>query len=205
MSFEAPLKCFEAVQELIKFAGDDPLREGLIGTPKRVLKAYGELFSGYEWTDADIEEMLTTFDGEKHDEMVILKEIEFASTCEHHMLPFLGVAHVAYIPNDRIVGISKLARLVEVYSRRLQIQERICQQVTTALMEHLKPKGAACVLEAKHLCISCRGVGKQHSMMVTSSMEGCFGYGKGAEDPNDTGWNVMVMNTRQEFLRLIGK
>lgn len=178
------------LRDLIEYIGDDPNREGLTKTPKRVLKSYEHLFSGYGWNDVAICQMLTTFDGEDYDEMVILKEVEFCSTCEHHLLPFLGVAHIAYIPDHRVVGISKLARLVEVYSRRLQIQERICSQVTKALMTHLKPKGAACILEAKHLCISCRGVQKQNSVMVTSAMEGAF-----RED----------INTRQEFLRLIGK
>jgi GTP cyclohydrolase IA len=182
---------YGVVTEWIKAIGDNPQRPGLVSTPRRVQASWSELYMGYDYDDDNISHMLTIFDGEPCDELVLLREIEFYSTCEHHLLPFVGVAHIGYIPDDqRVVGISKLARLLEIYSRRLQIQERICRQVTTALMTHLKPKGAACILEAKHLCISCRGVQKQNSVMVTSSMEGVFRDGT---------------NARQELLRLIGK
>ena len=165
------------------------LREGLRDTPRRFLKAWhDELCSGYDYSEDDIAKMLTQFDGEGYDQLVLLKAIEYSSLCEHHMLPFLGVAHIAYIPDQKVVGISKLARVLEVYSRRLQIQERICQQVTAALEKHLQPKGAACILSAKHLCISCRGISKQHSTMVTSSLTGEF---------------KTDLNARNELLRLI--
>jgi GTP cyclohydrolase I len=145
-------------------------------TPRRVLKAWhDELCSGYDFTEDNIESMLTQFDTpEQYDEIVILKNIEFFSLCSHHLLPFFGTAHIAYLPDKKVVGISKLARLLEVYSRRLQMQERLTSQITTALMKHLNPRGAACVIKAKHLCCSSRGVNKQSSEMVTSSMLGVF-------------------------------
>ena len=138
------------ISQQIKIIGDDPLREGLIETPRRVLKAYGEIFAGYKQSPADV---FTTFESDGYDEIVLLKDFEFYSTCEHHILPFFGKAHVAYIPNGRIVGISKLARLFDIYAKRLQIQERIGEQVTDALMNYLNPKGAACIIEATHLCM----------------------------------------------------
>lgn len=156
------------IRRLIEFIGDDPNREGLRETPRRVIRAYQELFSGYE---ADVSNVITTFE-DSCDDMVLVKDIEFYSMCEHHMLPFFGRAHVAYIPDGRVIGVSKLIRLVEIFSRRLQIQERLCREVTGALREYLKPKGAACVLEAIHLCMTSRGVQKQHSKMVTSSVVG---------------------------------
>ena len=159
------------VRRLIEYLGDDPNREGLLETPGRVVRSYGELFSGY---DKKPEDVIKTFADGSCDEMVIARNIEFVSTCEHHMLPFFGRAHIAYIPNGRVIGISKLVRLLEIFSRRLQIQERLCQQVTTALDEHLKPKGSACILEAKHLCMVSRGVEKQHSEMITTSLTGVF-------------------------------
>jgi GTP cyclohydrolase I len=136
-----------------------------------VLNSYQEIYSGYQ---QDPKSILKCFEDDTCDEMVILTGVEFISMCEHHMLPFVGNAHIAYIPNGKVLGISKLARLLEIYSRRLQIQERICQQITKALMDHLHPLGAACVLEAKHLCMTCRGVNKQQSVMITSSLEGVF-------------------------------
>jgi GTP cyclohydrolase I len=151
--------------------GEDPSREGLLDTPRRVVKSWKELFAGYSQNPADV---LTVFEAEGADQIVILKNIELYSMCEHHMLPFFGIAHVAYLPNEKVIGISKLARLVDIYARRLQIQERIGEQVTTALMEHLKPKAAACIIEAAHMCMRMRGVGKQESIMVTSSMKGAF-------------------------------
>lgn len=177
----------EAVKTILQRIGEDPGREGLRETPQRVVRAFGELYSGYS---QDPHSILKCFTDGACNEMVILRNCEFYSTCEHHMLPFFGRAHIGYIPNGRVVGVSKLARLLEVFSRRLQIQERLCQQVTAALMEDLAPKGCGCVLEAQHLCMTCRGVGKQDSIMVTSSMQGSF---------MDQG------RTRSEFLRAIGK
>lgn len=161
----------DAVRRLIEFIGDDPNREGLVETPDRVVRSYSELFGGYH---TNPEEVLKIFEDDSCDEMVIVRDIEMYSTCEHHMLPFFGKAHIAYIPDGRVVGVSKLVRLFEVFSRRLQIQERLCEQVTKALDEYLKPKGSACVIEAKHLCMTGRGVNKQHSVMVTSSLTGAF-------------------------------
>lgn len=151
--------------------GEDSAREGLIDTPSRVIKSWKEIYSGYSKNPADI---LTVFEADGYDQIVLLKDIELYSTCEHHLLPFFGKAHVAYIPGDKVIGISKLARLVDIYARRLQIQERIGDQVTEALMKYLNPKGAACIIEAKHTCMMMRGVNKQNSTMVTSSMRGCF-------------------------------
>jgi GTP cyclohydrolase I len=161
----------DAIIRQLQFIGEDPTREGLRETPGRVVRAMGELFQGYKET---VDDVFKDFDGEQIGGMVYLKDVEFFSTCEHHMVPFNGVAHMAYIPNGRVIGASKLARLLDVYCRRLQIQERIGEQVTTALMEKLKPKGAACIIEGKHLCISSRGVRKQHSILGYSSMKGSF-------------------------------
>lgn len=173
---------------ILQYLGEDVTRDGLKDTPKRVLKSYKELFSGYSKNPKDI---FTTFKNDGYNSMVVLKDIEVYSFCEHHMLPFFGKAHVAYIPNaGKIVGISKLARLVDIFSKRLQVQERIGEQVTESLMEHLNPKGAACVIEAKHMCMCMRGVSKQNSIMVTSSVKGEF---------------MTDATVRQEFLGLIGK
>jgi len=162
----------EALALIIEAIGDNPEREGLEETPIRVIRSWMEIFSGYQ---EDPRAVLKTFDMPNgYDEIVYLRDIEFYSTCEHHMLPFYGKAHVAYIPKNKVIGISKLARLVDIFSRRLQIQERICDQVTEILMNDLGAIGAACIMEAKHLCISGRGVGKQHSIMGTSSMKGAF-------------------------------
>ena len=161
----------ENVRRLIEYIGDDPNREGLRETPDRVVRSYVELFGGYRRKPGDV---VKVFEDDSCDEMVAVRNVEFYSTCEHHMLPFFGKAHIAYIPNGRVIGVSKLVRLLEVFSRRLQIQERLCQQVTGALDEFLKPKGSACILEARHLCMTSRGVAKQGSMMVTSSLTGVF-------------------------------
>lgn len=161
----------DAVRKILDYIGEDVGREGLIDTPARVVRSYRELFSGYGQDPASL---LKTFEDGACDEMVLVKSISFCSTCEHHMLPFLGEAHIAYIPDKRIVGVSKLARLLEVYSRRLQVQERLTTQITEALDLHLKPLGSACVIEAQHLCMVCRGVQKQHSKMITSSLTGVF-------------------------------
>ena len=148
------------------------LREGLKNTPKRVVESWDEIYSGYNKNPKEI--LNATFNGEGYDGIVLLKDIEFYSTCEHHLLAFTGKAHVAYIPTDKIVGISKLARLVEVYAKILQNQERITTQVADALIDHLKPLGAAVIIEASHSCMGCRGVKKNHAIMTTSAMRGVF-------------------------------
>lgn len=175
----------ENIRRILQYIGEDPKREGLLETPDRVVRSYAELFAGYKQDPADV---FKTFDGDGYDEIVLLKDIEIHSMCEHHMLPFLGRAHVAYIPNGKVIGLSKLARLVDIFARRLQIQEKLTTQVTEALNQYLQPQGSACIIEAKHLCVSCRGVQKQHSSMVTSSMTGVFREGAAA---------------RQELLSLI--
>lgn len=161
---DIPLRMLEAI-------GEDPKREGLVETPARVVKSWKELFAGYSQNPKTI---IKSFEEDSSDEIVLLANIEFYSMCEHHMLPFFGKAHVAYLPQGKVVGISKLARLLDVFARRLQIQERLCQDVTKTLMEELSPMGAACVIEATHFCMVARGVGKQNSVMVTSSLEGVF-------------------------------
>jgi len=181
-------KVREALKEVLKYLGEDSKREGLRDTPDRMIKSWERIFGGY---NQDVEDMFTTFEEDDvipHNQIILLKDIEFYSTCEHHFLPFVGKAHVAYIPHKKVVGISKLARVVEVYSRRLQIQERIGNQVTKALMEHLEAKAAACIIESKHFCMTCRGVEKQNSVMVTSSLRGTF---------------LEKIESRQELLSLI--
>ena len=159
------------IRRIIEYIGDDSSREGLIETPRRVAKSYQHLFSGY---NQDPEHLFKIFEDGACDEMVVLRGIEFWSFCEHHMLPFFGRAHIAYIPNGKVIGVSKLARILECFSRRLQIQERLTEQITDALDKHLQPKGSACVLEAKHLCMVMRGVQKQQADMITSSLTGAF-------------------------------
>lgn len=159
------------IQDTLVYIGENQFREGLLDTPKRVVKMWDEIYKGYGQDPADV---LTTFDSGTYDQMVILKDAELYSMCEHHMLPFIGKIHIAYIPDKKVIGISKLARLADIFARRLQIQERIGEQVTMALMEHLQPKGAACVIEASHLCMRMRGVAKQNSIMITSSLKGEF-------------------------------
>lgn len=158
-----------AVRLLLEMMGEDPTREGLRDTPERVARAYMEMTSGYDTRPGDILE--TTFDV-SYDEMVILKDIHFISLCEHHMLPFTGEAHVGYMPGERVVGLSKMARLVHCFARRLQVQERMTQQVAEAMMTHLKPRGVAVIVQAHHSCMSCRGVKQESSKMVTSAMLG---------------------------------
>lgn len=167
-------KALNAVTEMLKYLGEDPNREGLKDTPKRIIKSWDRLFGGYQ---EDPEKIITVFEEDDvipYNQIILLKDIDFYSTCEHHFLPFFGRAHIAYIPADKVVGISKLARLLEVFSRRLQIQERIGNQVTQALMDVLDAKGSACIIEAQHFCMTSRGVEKQNSKMVTSSLRGCF-------------------------------
>lgn len=160
------------IESIIRLIGDDPTREGLIDTPKRVLKSYKDLFKGYKQNPLDV--LKTTFDGGAYSSMVICKDIEFYSTCEHHMIPFYGLAHVGYIPRERVVGLSKLARLVDIFARRLQIQEQMTDQIADSLQTALDPSGVMVVVKAKHMCMCARGVQKQSSWMVTSSIRGVF-------------------------------
>jgi GTP cyclohydrolase I len=178
-----------AVKTLIEWAGDDPAREGLKGTPARVTRAFEEYFSGY---DIDPVELLqrTFEETDGYDEMVVLRDIRFESHCEHHLAPIIGKAHVAYLPQKRVVGISKLARLVEVYAKRLQIQEKMTAQIANTLDEVLQPKGVAVVIEAAHQCMTTRGVHKPGVAMVTSRMLGAF---------------RTDASTRREFLAIIGQ
>lgn len=162
----------QAIRAIIRHIGDDPMAEHCKDTPKRVVKSWLELFGGYKKTAA--EALGTTFSADGYDQMVILKDIEMYSTCSHHMIPFFGKVHIAYIPGKRVVGLSKLARLVEVFARRLQVQERLTQQIADSMNKVLKPKGVMVVIEAKHLCMCARGIQKQNSSMVTSAIHGLF-------------------------------
>ena len=177
----------EAVKTLIKWAGDNPEREGLQETPKRVVNSYKEFFSGY---DSKPEQILSkTFDEvEGYDEMVIVRDITIESHCEHHMVPFIGIAHIGYIPNKRIVGISKLARIADVFAKRLQTQEIMTAQIADTINEVLKPKGVAVVIDAQHQCMTTRGTHKTESSTITSRMLGLFRTNS---------------NTRSEFMNLI--
>jgi GTP cyclohydrolase I len=176
-----------AIRTLLRWAGDDPAREGLLGTPERVARAYEEWFAGYH--DDPVDVLKRTFEEvEGYDEMVVLRDIRFESHCEHHMAPIIGRAHVGYLPDRRVVGISKLARLVEIYARRFTIQEKMTSQIANALEEVLRPKGVAVVVEAAHQCMTTRGVHRPGVTMVTSRMLGAFRH-----DPT----------TRREFLSMI--
>ena len=161
-----------AVLTLLQYLESDPNREGLLDTPKRVIDSWDEVFSGYTTNAETI--LQATFNAEGYDGIVLLSNIEFHSTCEHHLQPFSGKAHVAYIPVDRIVGISKLARIVDHHALRLQNQERITNNVANDLVEHLNPLGAAVIIQASHGCMRCRGVRKQNAIMTTSAMRGVF-------------------------------
>ena len=177
-----------AVRTLLEEIGEDPSREGLVRTPERVRRMYDELTAGYHVDgDALINGACFTVD---YDEMVVVRDIEFFSLCEHHLLPFIGKAHVGYLPRGRVIGLSKIPRIVDMYAHRLQVQERLTVQIADFLMASLEPKGVACVIEATHLCTMMRGVKKQEATMVTSSMTGTF-----RRDPR----------TRAEFMGLIGK
>jgi GTP cyclohydrolase I len=166
-------EALEAVRTLIRWAGDDPEREGLLGTPDRVVRSYGEFFSGYD--EDPVALLQRTFEEtDGYDEIVMLKDIRFESHCEHHIAPIIGSVHIAYLPSNRVVGISKLARLVEVYAKRLQIQEKMTAQIANTLDEVLRPKGVAVVIEAAHQCMTTRGVHKPGVSMVTSRMLGVF-------------------------------
>ena len=160
-----------AVRNLLMALGEDPDREGLADTPRRVAKMYRELFAGIS---ADPALHLKRVFHEQYDEVVLLRDIDFHSLCEHHLLPFHGKAHVAYLPNGKVVGLSKLARTVDAFARRPQVQERMTCQIADALMEHLEPKGAAVVIEAQHLCMKMRGIQKPNGVMVTSALRGVF-------------------------------
>jgi len=177
-----------SVRDLLGMIGEDPSREGLLRTPARVAKSWEFLTSGYRKTPADV--INGAVFNEKYDEMVIVKDIDFFSLCEHHLLPFYGRAHIAYIPKGKIVGLSKLPRIVEIFSRRLQVQERMTQQIAETLYEALEPDGVAVVVEARHLCMMMRGVEKQNSLATSSAMLGSF-----RDDER----------TRGEFLNLIGR
>lgn len=158
------------IRGILLSIGEDPDREGLLDTPKRVVKSWKEIYSGYS---KDPEAVLgTTFEAGSYNQLIICKDIELYSTCEHHMIPFFGKVHIGYIPKKRVVGLSKLARLAEVFSRRLQIQERLTEEIAETIDRVLKPKGVMVIVEAKHMCMCARGVGKQNSFMVTSSVRG---------------------------------
>jgi GTP cyclohydrolase I len=175
----------KSVTDMLIHIGEDPAREGLIDTPDRIIRSWDHIFSGYQ---TDPKSLITDFSSDGYNQMVLLKDIEFYSMCEHHMLPFFGKAHIAYIPTDRVIGVSKLARILDCFSRRMQIQERIGEQVVELLSTELHAEGAACVLEAQHLCMKMRGVEKQDAVMVTSSLRGVF---------------LTDQSTRSEFLGLI--
>ena len=165
-------QAMDAVRTLLSYLENETGREGLSKTPQRVIDSWDEIFSGY---DGDAEEVLqSTFNSEGYDGIVLLRDIEFNSTCEHHLQPFNGRAHVAYIPVERIVGISKLARLVDLHARRLQNQERITKDVADDIEQYLSPLGSAVIIEARHGCMTCRGVRKQNAVMTTSAMRGVF-------------------------------
>ena len=162
----------ELLREILRRVGDDPDREGLQQTPDRIVRSWKEIYGGYAKRAEDV--LVTQFQAEQYDEMVLLRNIEFFSTCEHHMLPFAGKAHIAYLPNDQIVGLSKLARLTDMYARRLQVQERLTYQIAAGLQRVLKPKGVAVMIEAKHQCMCSRGIRQQGGKMVTSCLLGAF-------------------------------
>ncbi len=164
-------KIEQAVIQILEAIGEDPNREGLAATPKRVANMYAELCSGLH---EDAAKHLKTFFTERYDEIVILRDIPFHSICEHHLMPFIGKAHIAYLPSGRVVGVSKLARVVETLSNQPQVQERLTTQVADMLMEHLKPKGVAVVMIAQHTCMTIRGVKKPGSQMITSALRGIF-------------------------------
>ena len=180
-------QAMEAVKTLLAYTGDDPSREGLLDTPKRVIKAYDEFFAGYK--EDPVEVLSRTFEQvEGYDEMVIVKGIRVESHCEHHMVPIIGVAHVGYIPNKKVVGISKLARMVDLFGKRLQTQETMTAQIADTIEKVLNPKGVAVVIDAAHMCMTTRGIHKTETSTVTSRMLGTFR--KNA-------------NTRSEFMNLI--
>ncbi|MDA0229299.1 MAG: GTP cyclohydrolase I FolE [Proteobacteria bacterium] len=178
-----------AVSTLIRWAGDDPSREGLLGTPDRVVRAYNDFFGGYR--EDPVEVLSRTFEEtDGYDELVLLKDIRIESHCEHHIVPIIGVAHIGYLPRNRVVGISKLARIVDIFAHRLQIQEKLTSQIATTIQEVLQPRGVGVIIEAAHQCMTTRGVRKPGVTMVTSRLIG---------DIRD------VPETRQEFMEMIGR
>ena len=176
------------ISDLLKEIGEDSEREGLIKTPHRVAKSWMTFVQGYKQTPEEV--VGDAVFNEKCDEIVVVKDIDFFSLCEHHLLPFKGVAHVGYLPKEKIIGLSKIPRIVDIYARRLQVQERLTQQVADALQDVLSPKGVAVIIEAEHLCMQMRGVEKKSSFMITSAVRGAF------RENN---------KTREEFLSIIGK
>ena len=178
-----------AVRTLIRWAGDDPSREGLLGTPDRVVRAYNEFFGGYR--EDPVEVLSRTFEEtDGYDELVLLKDIRIESHCEHHIVPIIGVAHIGYLPRNRVVGISKLARIIDIFAHRLQIQEKLTSQIATAIQEVLQPRGVGVIIEAAHQCMTTRGVRKPGVTMVTSRLIG---------DIRD------VPETKREFMEMIGR
>lgn len=164
-------EAIQCVQKLIQYLGDDPTRDGLLDTPERVVKSYEELYKGYT---INLKELLTAKFKTSSKDMVVLSNIELYSMCEHHMLPFTGVCHIAYLPNQEVIGISKLARIMEAFSRRLQIQEELTFQIANALYTELNSFGVAVIIQAQHMCMTCRGIQKQNSIMSTSVFLGNF-------------------------------
>jgi len=182
------LQIEDLVRELLIAIGEDPQREGLIKTPQRIAEMYAELTSGYRISPEEV--LNGAIFSVKYDEMVLIKDIEFYSLCEHHMLPFFGKVHVGYIPDGKVIGFSKIPRIVDVFAHRLQLQERMTEQIANFLMEAIKPQGVGVVVEGFHLCMAMRGVKKQDARMVTSAMKGIF---------------RRDARTRAEFLELIGQ
>ena len=179
-------KIADLAKALLVEIGESPDREGLRDTPRRIAESYEKLFEGYR---QDPRDLVTEFDGEDYDEMIICRDIDFYSTCEHHMLPFFGKVHIGYLPDKKIIGISKLPRIVEIFARRMQNQERMTMQIAQTINHLLKPKGVGVVIEAQHLCMMARGVEKQNAIMTTSSFTNAFRNNQ---------------KTRSEFLKLIG-
>ncbi len=180
-------KIMEGVRLILEGIGEDPSRHGLRKTPERVARMYEEIFEGL---NGSIENILQPIEGESHDEMILLKNIPFYSICEHHLLPFTGVAHIAYVPDGRIVGLSELARALELFAKRPQVQERLTSQLADLIMKKLRPKGAMVIIDAEHLCMSMRGIKKPGSRTVTSAVRGIF---------------RTKQTTREEMLELIKK
>ena len=174
----------DIVTKVIEFIGDNPTREGLLKTPERVVRSWQELYGGYK---QDPKKILNTQFTQKYDQMVILKDCEFYSTCEHHILPFTGIAHIGYLPTDKVVGLSKLARLLDCFSQRLQIQENLTEQIASALHDNLNPMGCGVIIQAEHFCMKCRGVKKQSPKMITCALRG----------------NFFIDSVKSEFHRLI--
>jgi GTP cyclohydrolase I len=179
-------KIIENLKEILLYIGEDPEREGLKDTPERIIRSWEKLFGGY---NKNIKDIITTFEDGKCNEMVILKDIEFYSTCEHHFLSFSGYCHVAYIPQLKVIGISKIARIVEMFARRLQIQERLTNQIADCIQKELRARGVMVICEAQHLCMTSRGIEKQNSKMITSAIRGVF------KNENS--------GARNEFMRLL--